>query len=150
MRSLYYFLFIFLIFFSSSFRSFLSVSTFPLPCYHVVFFLSYLFLLFLFDVLFCHPPPSTSSTHSSSSSLRPVVVGFACLKCHALFKGKLSVVLFTNIVFLSFAYLSAAAVHPHTPPTPLLLWHSQKTNLDALPSLDIVELGKANGANSSV
>lgn len=115
MRSLYYFLFIFLIFFSSYFRSFLSVSTFPfalLSC--CIFSLSYLFLLFLFDVLFCHPPLPSPAAPTPTPSLRPVVVSFACLKCHALFKGKLSVVLFTNIVFLSFAYLSAAAVHsPH-------------------------------------
>lgn len=116
MRSLYYFLFIFLIFFCRLFvRFFLLAHSLCLAIMLYFFALIYFYYFFL-TCCFATPHRPTSSTHSSysSSSLRSVV-GFACLKCHALFKGKLSVVLFTNIVFLSFAYLSAAAVHPRTP-----------------------------------
>lgn len=144
MRSLYYFLFIFLIFFV-----FLSVSI-PFALLSCFFFFVSLALLFIFIISFwrvVHPRPVLRSEDDV------VVVGFACLKCHALFKGKLSVVLFTNIVFLSFAYLVVA---PTRPPVlrlcpAILLWHSQKTNSLSLSlslsrsRLDTVELGKANG-----
>jgi len=147
MRSLYYFLFIFLIFFLHRFLCFLYFFlTFPLlwhslsaslshfslfslllSCFSFSFPYIYIFFYFL---TCCFPTPTP--LHSRPQR-RPV--GFACLKCHALFKRKLSVVLFTNIVFLSFAYLSAAVDYLCFFPflyfslfPGILLWHSQKTN----------------------
>lgn len=143
MRSLYYFLFIFLIFFV-----FLSVSI-PFALLSCFFFFVSLALLFIFIISFwrvVHPRPVLRSEDDV------VVVGFACLKCHALFKGKLSVVLFTNIVFLSFAYLVVAPPRPPgTTPLPCNFVVAQPKDKLALSlslsrsRLDTVELGKANG-----
>lgn len=92
MRSLYYFLFIFLIFI---FSLAVSSSRFALFFFH--------FCFLRFSCFVCCIKAKRGK-------------GFTCLKCHALFKGKLSVVLFTNIAnFLP--HSSASLRHAPSPPT---------------------------------
>lgn len=112
------------------------------------FFTRSLIYFYYFFLTCCSPtplPPLHPQPGRSEDVIVGVVVGFACLKCHALFKGKLSVVLFTNIVFLSFAYLAVAARPPLFYPSFCCGTAKRQTRSLCLPRLDTMELGKANG-----
>lgn len=107
MRSLYYFLFIFLIFiFFHPLLLFLAAAwlTFTL------FFFHFCFPLFSRVLFSCFVWPEGGEGGPAAAAFWSCWNGFTCLKCHALFKGKLSVVLFTNIANFS----------PHSPFPPFL------------------------------